>query len=221
MDLIQFVSSRLGQNAQVEALQKLVFTILHHTIFGPDVLQFVVEHYLKSFSKTVWGDIFPYFRHSLDTSIYRDHQAIRPYRLRRSRLPVRYFEFICSQLDVSHLTLGRMHTLENEAAKQMYMSPILSSVLSLFSGRLINLPEQTLKGGITASGRCEFSVTLQEMVTVLRRKKFIQHDERRLKSPNQKAFMRLVIHRSFGMKPYTRATNSLHMLRLAHGHRVI
>jgi hypothetical protein len=57
-----------------------------------------------------------------------------------------------------------MHTLENEAAKQMYMSPIPSSLLSLFSGCLINLPEYTLKGGITAS---EFSVTLQGMVTVL------------------------------------------------------
>ena len=30
-ELIQFVSSRLGQNAQVEELQKLAFTILHHT----------------------------------------------------------------------------------------------------------------------------------------------------------------------------------------------
>src|SRR5438046_833887 len=65
-ELIQFVSSRLGQNAQVEELQKLAFTILHHTIFRPDVLQFVAEYYLKSFSKIAWGDIFPYFRHSLD-----------------------------------------------------------------------------------------------------------------------------------------------------------
>jgi hypothetical protein len=60
-----------------------------------------------------------------------------------------------------------MHTLENEAAKQMYMSPILSTLLSLFSGRLINLPEHTLQGLITTSGRCEFSVTLQGMVMLL------------------------------------------------------
>ena len=166
-ELIQFVSSRLGQNTHAEELQKLAFTILHHTILGPDVLRFVAEHYLKSFSKITWGDIYPYFRHSLDTSIYRDHQAIRPYRLQRSRLPMPYFKFICSQLDVSRLTLGRMCTLENESAKQMYMSPIPSTLLSLFSGRLINLPEHTLRGRITTSGRCEFSITLQGMIMLL------------------------------------------------------
>ena len=80
---------------------------------------------------------------------------------------MRYFKFICSQLDISRLTLGRMQTLENEAAKQMYMSPIPSTLLSLFSGRLINLPEHTLKGRITTSGRCEFSITLQGMVMLL------------------------------------------------------
>jgi hypothetical protein len=162
------VSSRLGQNAQVDELQRLAFTILHHTILGPDAHQFVAERYLKSFSKITWLDIFPYFRHSLDTSIYRDHQAIRPCRLQRSRLPTPYLKHICSQLDVSRLTLGRMNTLENEAAKQMYMSPIPSTLLSLFFGRLINLPEHILKGRITtSSGRCEFSVTLQGMVILL------------------------------------------------------
>jgi hypothetical protein len=47
------------------------------------------------------------------------------------------------------------------------MSPIPSTLLSLFSGRLINLPEHTLKGRITTSGRCEFSVTLLGMVMLL------------------------------------------------------
>lgn len=86
---------------------------------------------------------------------------------------MRYFRSICSQLDVSRSTLGRMYTLENETAKQMYTSPIVSSLLSLFSGRLINLPEHTLKGRITTSGRCEFSVTLQGMVMLL----FIEFNE--------------------------------------------
>jgi hypothetical protein len=60
-----------------------------------------------------------------------------------------------------------MNDLENEAAKQLYMSPIPSTLLSLFSGRLINLPERTLKGWITTSGRCEFLVTLLGMVMFL------------------------------------------------------
>jgi hypothetical protein len=60
-----------------------------------------------------------------------------------------------------------MRTLENEAAKQMYMSPILSTLLSLFSGRLINRPEYALQGRITTSGTREFSITLQGMVMLL------------------------------------------------------
>lgn len=166
-DLITFISSRAGPNPDFDTLQHLAFIILHHTMLGPDVLQFVADNYLKSFSKIKWGDMLPYFRHSLDTSIYRDHRAIRPYRLQRSRLPIDQFESLFRQLDVSRRTLGMMNDLENEAAKQLYMSPIPSTILSLFSGRLINLPEHTLRGRITTSGRCQFSVTLLGMVMLL------------------------------------------------------
>jgi len=78
-----------------------------------------------------------------------------------------YFKYLCSQLDASRKTLGRMATLENEAAKQSYMHPILATLLTLFSGRLTNLHEHTLKGRITMSGRCEFSIMLQGTIMLL------------------------------------------------------
>jgi len=110
-------------------------------VLGADALKFVSENYLKSFSTIEWNDVFPYFRSTLDISSYLDHQSIRPYRLQRSRLPMPFFQYICGQLDISRMTLGRMSMLANEAAKQAYMSPIPSTLLSLFSGRLDNLPE--------------------------------------------------------------------------------
>lgn len=166
-EFLAFIASRLGENPQLDELQKLAFAILQHTWLGPDVLQFVADNCLKSFSKVGWKEVFPYFRHSCDTSVYRDHRAIRPYRLKRSRLPLSYHKYIASQLDISRRTLGRMQTLENESAKQMYMAPIPSLLLSLFSGRLLKLPEHTLKGRITTADRCEFSVTLQGVVMLL------------------------------------------------------
>lgn len=144
----------MGPNPDFDTLQSLAFTILHYTMhmLGPDVLRFVADNYLKSFSKIKWGDMLPYFRHSLDTSIYHDHRAIRPCRLQRSRLPIDRFKSILAQIDVSRRTLGMMNDLENEAAKQLYVSPIPSTLLSMFSSRLINLPEHTLKGRMTTSG---------------------------------------------------------------------
>jgi hypothetical protein len=62
---------------------------------------------------------------------------------------------------------GNLKELENEAAKQLYMTPIPSTLLSLFHGRLLNLPEHTRKGRITTSGRYELSVTLLGMVMIL------------------------------------------------------
>jgi|SRR5277367_6247379 len=108
----------------------------------------------KVVSKITLGDMPFYFRHSLDTSIYRDHRAIRPYQPQRSpRLPPNQFHVICSQLDLSRTTLGQMNDLENEEAKQMYMNPIPVTLLSLFFGRLINPQEHTLKGRIPSSGK--------------------------------------------------------------------
>jgi hypothetical protein len=50
-------------------------------------------------------------------------------------------------------------TLENEAAVQLYMNPIPETILSLFRGRLNNMPEHVYHGTIAGSGRCEFSIT--------------------------------------------------------------
>ena len=123
-ELVVFISSRIGDDANFKALQQLAFTILHHTVVGPEVVNFIVEHYLKSFSKVTWADMLPFFRHSLDTSIFRDHRAIRSYRLQRSRLPIALHKSIFEGIEKSRRTLGNMNDLENEAAKQLYMTPI-------------------------------------------------------------------------------------------------
>lgn len=116
-ELVAFISSRIGENAHFEALQQLVFTILYHTMVGPDVVDFIAQHYLKSFSKVTWADMLPYFRHSLDTSTFQDHRAIRPYCLQRSRLPIGIHKSILEGIEKSRRTLGQMNDLENEAAK--------------------------------------------------------------------------------------------------------
>lgn len=138
MELIQFVSSRLGSNAHAEELQKLASSILRHMTLEANVLQFVVEHYLKLFSRITCGDIFPYFRHSLDTSLYKDHQAIRPYRLQRSRLPMRYFKSICSQLDVSRFdTRTYAHTRKWECKTNVHEpNPFEPAIFALESPNL-------------------------------------------------------------------------------------
>lgn len=111
--------------------------------------------------------MLPYFRHALDTSIFRDHRAIRPYHLQRSHLLIELHKSIVEEIEKSRRTLDQMNDLENEAAKQLYMIPIPSTLLSLFHDQLLNLQEHTLKERITTSGRCEFSITFLGMVMIL------------------------------------------------------
>jgi hypothetical protein len=112
-------------------------------------------------------DIRSLFPHSLDTRVYTDHRAVQPYLLCRSRLSLSIVEHILQELDLSHRILGTMSKLENEHAKQSYMSPILSTMLALFCGRLMNLPDKLLKGVIETSGRCEYTISLLGPTMVL------------------------------------------------------
>jgi hypothetical protein len=65
------------------------------------------------------------------------------------------------------MTMGNMLELENEAAKQLDMHPIPATILNLFCGRLINLPEHMLKGRLSSSGKCEYTITLHGMLMLL------------------------------------------------------
>lgn len=84
----------------------------------------VLEKYLPSFSMIKWDDISPYFIRSLDMTLYDDHRSIRPYILKRSRIPLDVFKTLCEQLDRSPITLGERRDLENEAAVQLYIHPV-------------------------------------------------------------------------------------------------
>jgi hypothetical protein len=84
----------------------------------------ILEKYLPSFSTIKWEDISPYFIRSLDMTLYNDHRSIRPYVLKRSRVPLNVFRALCEQLDQSRITLGERRDLENEAAVQLYIHPV-------------------------------------------------------------------------------------------------
>ena len=68
---------------------------------------------------------------------------------------------------MSRKTLGERYELTNEAAVQLYLHPIPSTILSLFAGRMTNLPEQLLHGTIGRSGPCEFTVSLYNGTMIL------------------------------------------------------
>ena len=115
----------------------------------------------NAFSVTWQSDIVPWFRQHLDLSKYNDYRSIRPYALRRCRLHMPVFERICKQLDQSRRTLGNLFELENEAAKSHYIHPILNTLLSLFRGRLLNMPEHNRKlDSFGNSGRCTSTISL-------------------------------------------------------------
>ena len=47
------------------------------------------------------------------------------------------------------------------------MNPILETILSLFYGRLLNMPERALHGRMAWSGRCELSITFLGRLTLV------------------------------------------------------
>lgn len=160
-ELEAFILKKLNEmhTQSPKSAEQLAFRIIHHTRLTPKILQFLRRKYLPNFSSLTWReDIFPAFSASLNTTIYSDHRSIQPYMLKRSRIPISTFREILKELDVSRRNLGERSNLENEAAVQLYIHPIPNAVLSLFRGRLTNMPEHLLKGQIANSGRCEFTI---------------------------------------------------------------
>jgi len=70
-------------------------------------------------------------------------------------------------------------TLENEAAVQLYMNAIPETIMSLFCGRLTNMPEHMLRGRIAESGRCDFTITFHGRLTLV----FIKLKESVIQNP--------------------------------------
>jgi hypothetical protein len=149
------------------AAQKLAFRIIQHTRMTPKVLHHLCKQYLPSFSSITWQDVFPSFAPNLDTTYYSDHRSIPGYLLKRSRVLISIFETLLAELDVARRNVGERGTLENEAAVQLAIHPIPNTVLSLFHGRLTNMPEHLMKGQMASSGRCEFTVTFHGRLVLL------------------------------------------------------
>lgn len=170
-ELDAFISTRLRelQTAQIQGYSedKLAFLVIHYCKLTPAVMAHLRRKFLPSFSKITWIEVYPFFFSSLDTSMYSDHRSIQTYQLYRSRIPIEIFEEIAQQLDRSRRNLGERRTLANEAAVQLYMNPIPETILSLFRGRLNNMPEHMYHGTIAGSGRCEFSITFHGRLTLL------------------------------------------------------
>ena len=165
-DVIAEKLRALGQTSSI-SVQKIAFALIHHTRVTPKVLDKLRKKYLPSFSNILWRDVFPYFSSTLDLSLYDDYRSIRPYTLNRSRAPLTVFETICQEMDTTRRILGNRRDLENEAAIQLYYHPIPTTLLALFHGRLTNLPEHLLKGQISNSGRCEYTITFYGKLMLL------------------------------------------------------
>lgn len=133
----------------------------------PQVLRHLRKQYLTSFSAIAWEDVFPSFATHLDTTYYNDHRSIPGYLLKRSRVPISVFESLLGDLDVARRNIGERETLENEAAVQLAIHPIPNTLLSLFHGRLTNMPEHLMKGQMASSGRCEFTITFHGRLVLL------------------------------------------------------
>ena len=114
-----------------------------------------------------WRDIFPYFCENLDLTVYDDYRSIVPYNLQRSRVPKHIFKKIAQEIELNRKIMGSRRELENEAAIQLYYNPIPMNLLSLFNGRLTNLPEHLLHGTISKAGRCEYTITFYGRLTLL------------------------------------------------------
>src|SRR5438046_1424767 len=160
-ELEAFILKKLNEmhTQSPKSAEQLAFRIIHHTRLTPKILQYLRRKYLPNFSSLTWReDIFPAFSASLNTTIYSDHRSIQPYMLKRSRIPISTFREILKELDISRRNLGERSNLENEVAVQLYIHPIPNAILSLFRGRLTNMPEHLLKGQIANNGRCEFTI---------------------------------------------------------------
>lgn len=170
-ELDAFIATRLSelQESQIRGYSqdKLAFLVIHYCKLTPTVIAHLRKKFLPSFSKITWSDVYPFFSSSLDTSMYSDHRSIQTYPLCRSRIPIEIFEDMARQLDRSRKNLGERRTLKNETAVQLYMNPIPETILSLFYGRLVNMPEHMLHGRMAGSRRCEFSITFHGRLTLL------------------------------------------------------
>ncbi len=147
------------------AAQKLAYKLIHHCRLSTIVLKQLRQKYLKSFSKVQWRDVVEYFRPNL-VGPYDDHRSIPGYRLKRARLPMSVFKDICAQLDASRMTLGDRENLETETAVQLKYNPIPGTLLTLFGGRLTNIPERKLVGQLGNSGRCEFTISFHNLLVL-------------------------------------------------------
>ena len=147
--------------------EKIAFFIIHYCKLTPKVMAHLRRKFLPSFSNITWADVYPFFANSLDTRMYSDHRSIQTYQLYRSRIPTEVFQGMCRELDRSRRNLGERRSLENEAAVQLYMNPIPETIISLFCGRLTNMPEHMFHGRIAGSGRCEFTITFHGRLTLL------------------------------------------------------
>lgn len=146
---------------------KVAFEMLHHTRLSDLALERLRKDYLPSFSAMKWKHIRPYFYHNLQHGS-SSHMDIPPYILKRCRVPIELFESIVRQMDVANQVLGqRRWHLETEAAIQLHWHPVPLTLLSLFRDRLNNMPGTTLRGQISGSGRCEFTLCFNGRMMLL------------------------------------------------------
>lgn len=119
-----------------DAVQRVVFQLITRARLTTDVFaklqgmflqRFIsdsLEKYLpSSFSKIKWTDVASRFL-NLKSTFPNDHKRIPTFPLKRSRMPMEYFQNLIFDLDKSILRVGNRMSLTNEAAIHEYASPV-------------------------------------------------------------------------------------------------
>ena len=84
-----------------------------------------------------------------------------------ARLPDSVFSQILNNLQDFSWQYGPLSRHVNEEARARYLSGYFNKIVSLFSGLLLNTPEEMLEGKIATKGRIEYQFKTYGGVTVV------------------------------------------------------
>ena len=103
----------------------------------------------QSFSKATMIELVPYF--NLPTGGCPPDDIP----LYKSRLPLPIIKKTCELVQYATYELGALRKHRNEESRSRYLASLFRVVFSIFHGTIINRPEETVQGQVTANGKIE------------------------------------------------------------------
>ena len=103
----------------------------------------------QSFSRVKMIELAPYFNLPTGGSPPEDIP------LYKSRLPLPIIKKTCELVQYATYEFGALKRHCNEESRSRYLASLFRVVLSIFHGTIINRPEETIQGQVTANGKIE------------------------------------------------------------------